>query len=161
MVLETEQKALCAGILKKSWKKNSPMTRMKIHFSFHSDRASDINGTKDLFPVGPLTIIGGTISGHLSKSNIQVNGSLFTKGCNVVFQDTRGYTNSINNHKRNNGCQITNGSRKRKISALPSTKTSKMYLILPSFAEQYKADIKMIIARKSKTLQHCFFRKHV
>ena len=63
--------------------------RMKINPSFLSDRAPDINGTKDLFPVGPLTIIGGTISGSPSKSTIQDVGALFAKERNVVIPETR------------------------------------------------------------------------
>ena len=64
--------------------------RKQINLSFLNESASiDISGTNDLFLMGPLTIIGGTISGYPSKSNIQDVGSLFAKEHNVVIQETR------------------------------------------------------------------------
>ena len=126
MVLETVAESLMCRDFERILEKSSPMTRMKINPSFPSDRAPDINGTKDLFPVGPLTIIGGTISGHPSKSNIQDDGSRFTKDRNVVFHETRGTpTVSTTTKKETMGAKSPmeeeQRSRKRKISALPST----------------------------------------
>ena len=88
---------------------NSRMTRKKISPSLHNDRATDISGTKDLFLMAPLTIIGGRISGYPSKSNIQDFGSLFAKEHNVVIQGNKGHT--INNYKRNQGHQNATGIR--------------------------------------------------
>ena len=65
------------------------MTRKKISPSFHNDKATDINGTKDLFLMGPMTIIGGTISGYPSKSTIQDFGSVVATQPNFVIQETR------------------------------------------------------------------------
>ena len=77
---------------------------------------------------------------------------LLTKDRNVVIQETRDTPTLSTTTKEAMGAKSPleeeQRSRKRKISALPSMKASKMYLILPSFAEQYKADIKMIIARE-------------
>ena len=50
--------------------------------------------------------------------------------------------------------------RNRKISAVPSTEATDMYLVLPSCNEQYKAEIKKIIAKeKSKLCGKSFFKK--
>ena len=49
--------------------------------------------------------------------------------------------------------------RKRKRSAMPSTEPGKLYLILPSYAEQHKADINMIIAKeKTKFCSNAFYK---
>ena len=71
--------------------------------TFPGDKTKDIRGTKDLFLVGPLTIIGDTISGYPSKSNLQDDGSLFTN-------ETMGAKTPMEEEQRR---------RKRKRSALP------------------------------------------
>ena len=49
---------------------------------------------------------------------------------------------------------------RRKISAVSSTETTSLYLILPSYTEQFQAEIKEIIARvKSKLCNNSYFKK--
>ena len=67
--------------LERILEENSRLTRKQINPLLPNNRAStDISGTKDLFPMGPLTIIGGTISGHPSTSIIQDFGSFLHSG---------------------------------------------------------------------------------
>ena len=71
MVLETEAKSLLCQAQERLVVENSRLEKKQISISFPNDRAiTDINGTKDLFLMEPLTSIGGTISGYPRKSTI-------------------------------------------------------------------------------------------
>ena len=64
IMLEAEAEKLMIQNQERFLEEKRRLIKTQTSLSFPNDRAfTDINGTKDLFPMGPPTITGGTISG--------------------------------------------------------------------------------------------------
>ena len=135
MVLETEVESLPCQAQERLLVEKIRLEKKQISLSFPNDSAfTDINGTKDLFPMGPLTITGGTMSGYPSESTIQDFCSLLAKEPNFVIQETRDTPTTITKEALGTKTPLEEECRRRKLSAMLSTETNKMYLILSSYA---------------------------
>ena len=84
MVLETEAEGLMVRDSERILERESSKTRLKINPTFQAAKTPDFPGTKDMYPAGPLTICGGTISGYPSFSYLQESGSLPKEHTTVI-----------------------------------------------------------------------------
>ena len=126
---------------------------MKINPTFRAAKIPDFHRTKDLSPAGPLTIRGGTISGYPSYTYVQESGSHCSKELHTVIQESKTTAEPAAATATTEKTMVKEVQLKqRKRSALPINETSSVYLILPSYAEKYKAKINMIIAQEKTKL---------
>ena len=164
MVLETEAESLLCQDFERILDRDSPNTRMKIYPTFPGDKATYIIGTNDLFPAGPLTN-GGTVSGYQSKSYAQEIGSLYAKELTVVIQETRDTPRTAATTKEIMGTKTAmeeDAEEEKEKYVQSQARNSKLYLILPSYAEQHKAKNNMIIAKeKTKLCSNAFYKNIV
>ena len=116
--------------------------------------ATDIHGTKMLFPMEPLKIIGGMVSGKSKNLDFQ---NLQAKECYTVIQEA-----FRKRKKTEDTITMAEECRAKKMSMMPSkAETSKMYLILPSHAERHKDAIYKIISNKKVKLCNNSFYKNI
>ena len=128
---------------------------MKINPTFQAAKIPDFHGTKTLSPAGPLTICGGTISGCPSYSYVQESDSLFSTEITIVNQEsktTSRQTAATATAEKTMGKEVRKVKTATKRSDVPNNELSSVYLILPSYAEKHKAEIKQIIANKKTKL---------
>ena len=106
------------------------------------------------------------LSGYPRKSTIQDFQSRHSKELNVIYQEfskttldaaaatkaaaTMDEKSKVTPTEAELAMEEKTRRRKRKISAVPSTESTNMYVILPSDAELHKAEISEIIAREKK-----------
>ena len=88
MVLETEAESLLCQAQERHMVHKSCLEKKNSNSINNDKEISDINGTKQMFLLEPLKILGGTISGFPRKSAIQDFQSLHSKESNVVIQKT-------------------------------------------------------------------------
>ena len=166
MVLETEAESLMCQDFEIILERDSANTRMKIYpiATFPGDKATYIMGTNDLFPAGPLTN-GGAISGYPSKSYAQEIGSLYAKELTVVMKETRDTPRTATTTKETVGTKTPmeeDAEEEKEKYVQSQARNSKLYLILPSYAEQHKAKNNMIIAKeKTKLCSNAFYKNIV
>ena len=106
-------------------------------------------------PEGPLSTRGGTTSGRPSYSYVQDSGPPFSKEMSIVIQVSRptpkqtapSATTKISMGKET---PLSNAAKKR--SDVPFDEVSSVFLILPSYAEKHKTEIKQIIANEKTKL---------
>ena len=131
----------------------------------------NINGTKGLFLMEPLRIIGGTISRCSRNSTIKECQPLQSTEYNAVVQETElgptpttelGPTQTTAAEAEATEAVATKkvmameeqGRRKIKIntepSSEPSTEPSELFLILPSYTDNFKEQINNILAKINK-----------
>ena len=112
----------------------------------------DLPGTEAMVPTGPLTIGGGTASSSPSNTFVQDYGPPFSKETSIVNQESRATATRTTTKK-------TMGQKAPlKRSAVPRDENSSVYLILPSYAEKHKKEIKQIIAtEKLKVCSNKFY----
>ena len=89
MVLGTEAESLTVRDSERILERESPGTKLNFNHSFQAAEVPDFPGTKTLFPAGPLTTCGCTISGRPSYAYVQEFGPPLSKEISIVIQESK------------------------------------------------------------------------
>ena len=141
----------------------------EVHHSHNGKDNKDINGTTSLFPMEPRRTNGGMVSGHLQtytnlevqqytplrhnkSTNVVIQGKLWKAASNFLSQQeattaAKAFLKTMAREKN-----VEENERGGPINADESLDPSIIYLIMPSYAEPYKQEIKHIIKNEKEKL---------